>query len=216
MVVPLPLLREAYLTGWIVAAPIGPVNLEIIRRSLRRSVWHGWMIGLGATCVDAFYLVLFSAGLGAALTGAPGLRRILFALGGGLLMWLGAGALREAWAYRRRGEAEPGRLSSPAPPRFADSLPAHFLIGVAMCASNPMTLAFWSSLSLRFVDLTLPHRLAASAMVWLGALSWTIALSLTLAFARRWIGPRLFALVTALGGACLVYFGADLIHRVLR
>lgn len=211
-------LQQAYATGWLVAAPIGPVNLEIIRRSLGRGLLRGWLVGVGATFVDATYLILFSAGLGAVLERAPRLTTALFVAGGVLLTWVGIGALREAWLCLRRGWEEARRLQSAAPrrlTRFSDSHLGHFLLGVAMCAANPMTLAFWSSLALRFAHLTSSGRLLASGMVWLGALSWTLTLMAMLGLARRWVGPRMFAVVTSAGGLCMVYFGASFLWRGL-
>jgi L-lysine exporter family protein LysE/ArgO len=210
--------QRAYATGWLVAAPIGPVNLEIIRRSLRRGLLPGWLIGLGATFVDATYLILFSVGFGAVLERAPWLNAILFVLGGALLSWLGADALREAWRYLRLGWQEAHRIEGDPESRwarFTDSLLGHFLLGVAMCAANPMTLAFWSSLALGFAHLSPVGRVTASGAVWLGALSWTLTLTAILAFARRWVGPRLFALVTSAGGICMLSFGLGFLWRGL-
>jgi len=204
-------LPQAYATGWLVAAPIGPVNLEIIRRSLTRRLACGFMVGLGATCVDAAYLIVFTAGLGTLLTTYPALNRVLFLVGGGCLTLIGLLALREAWAYVRRGMDEAHRIERALDSRwarFTESLPGHYLLGVAMCASNPMTLAFWSSLALNFAHLPMSQRFVASGCVWLGALSWVLTLMAILAFARRWVGPRLFALVTGAGGLCMLYFGA--------
>ena len=57
------------------------------------------------------------------------------------------------------------------------------------------------------------QRFLASGLVWLGAFSWVLTLMALLAFARRWVGPRLFALVTAAGGCCMLYFGLRFIWR---
>lgn len=209
-------LQDAYVTGWVVAAPIGPVNLEIVRRSFRRRLLDGFMVGLGATCLDACYLLIFTAGFGAAFAHLPWLRTALFVVGGALLVGLGAAALREAWGFLQgrdplaKGAQRLGRAG------WMTTLPGHFALGFLMCATNPMTLAFWASLSLRFADLPMAHRLMASGFVWLGAFSWVLTLTAILAFARRWVGPRLFATVTVIGGGCLIFFGASFLFQALH
>jgi threonine/homoserine/homoserine lactone efflux protein len=212
------LLPQAYATGWLVAAPIGPVNLEIIRRSLTRRLLCGLLVGLGATCVDASYLIVFTTGFGHVLTTYPSLSRGLYLIGGALLTWIGIGALREALRYLQRGMGEVQRIERTEMTRwarFAESLPGHFLLGVAMTAANPMTLAFWSSLALNFAELPMSQRLLASGFVWLGAFSWVLTLMALLAFARRWVGARLYALVTSAGGLCLLFFGLRFLWRGL-
>src|SRR5436190_8319667 len=45
------------------AVPIGPVNVEIARRTLRGGFIHGFVLGCGAVTVDVSYAILTSFGL---------------------------------------------------------------------------------------------------------------------------------------------------------
>src|SRR5688572_28080260 len=56
------LLWKGILLGLGAAAPIGPVNVEIARRSLRHGFRGGFLLGLGAVTVDVAYAVLASLG----------------------------------------------------------------------------------------------------------------------------------------------------------
>ncbi len=38
--------------GFVVAAPLGPVNIAVIRRGLAYGFYPAWMIGLGAGVAD--------------------------------------------------------------------------------------------------------------------------------------------------------------------
>ncbi|GHF23307.1 hypothetical protein GCM10017044_17270 [Kordiimonas sediminis] len=51
--------------GYIVSAPLGPVNIICLQRSLYGNAFHGFLIGLGAAFVDAFYGALAAYGLAA-------------------------------------------------------------------------------------------------------------------------------------------------------
>lgn len=263
----LTLLQTSYATGWLVAAPIGPVNLEIIRRGLRQGLTSGLLVGLGAVCVDGTYLTVFSLGLGAALRG-PAVQTAAYGIGGLVLCWIAIGALNDArhhWGRRNEktepdgttrggaragdapdgvdgrggngggddggnanGDGAPNERKGPAPPtpipsilnkpstrRFNHTPLGCYLVGIGMTATNPMTIAFWSTLALNFLNLPVGYRLAATVGVMLGALSWVTLLTVLLAFARRWVGPRLFAFVTLAGGSVVLYFGLLYVWRGL-
>jgi L-lysine exporter family protein LysE/ArgO len=59
----LELLGKGILLGLGAAAPIGPVNVEIARRSLRNGFTSGASVGFGAVTVDVFYAILTGVGL---------------------------------------------------------------------------------------------------------------------------------------------------------
>ena len=48
--------------GWGAAIPIGPINLEIIRRHLSFGMIFGIAYGLGACIADLCYLILLMSG----------------------------------------------------------------------------------------------------------------------------------------------------------
>lgn len=48
--------------GFVVAAPIGPVNLVCIHRTLRHGRLHGFLVGLGAALADALFAVVAAFG----------------------------------------------------------------------------------------------------------------------------------------------------------
>ena len=199
-------IQTAYATGWIVAAPIGPVNLEIIRRSLRDRLLTGFCVGLGAVTIDVTYLTIFSMGLGAFLK-VPAIATALHLVGGGFLAFLGIMALMEGRGFLARGE-EPAIEEHAGARRFLGQGPgASYLVGLFLTGTNPMTIAFWSALSLQFAGLPLGSRLAASLSLFAGCFSWVLTLMVILKFARSWVGPRLFGFVTVGGGLCLLYFG---------
>ncbi len=99
-------LLSALLLGLSVAAPIGPVNLAVIRTGLVRGPRAAWLVGLGAAVVDTGYLLLTYAGV------APLLLRVrwvapLLALAGSLIL------VRMAWGALP-GRGAPGECAPPA------------------------------------------------------------------------------------------------------
>lgn len=209
MIPTLLLLKTAYITGWMVAAPIGPVNLEIIQRGLRQRPLAGFMVGLGAICIDGMYLLLFSLGLRLVMQW-PWVQSLLFVLGGALLCWLAVRSLRDGVRLLRQSALAADAVAKPPV-----SLRGCYLIGLAMTGSNPMTIAFWSALSLQFTELAMGLRLLACGVMMLGCLSWVLLVTGIIAFARRWIGPRMMGTVTLVGGTVVLLYGLFFLARGL-
>jgi threonine/homoserine/homoserine lactone efflux protein len=209
------MLLQAYLLGWAVAAPIGPVNLEIIRRSLRHRLAAGLCVGLGATTADTIYMLATSFGLSRFLR-TPAVLLVCFVVGGALLGWLAFLAGRDAWRYLR-GTADPlpsfdkvpAGEGPPAGGGTRVSLPRHYLLGVGITLTNPMTLVFWMTIAGQLFPGRIPGAgeiVQATLFVWLGTISWVLTLMALLTAGRRWIGPRLFGTISLLGGVAMTWF----------
>lgn len=85
---PLPLLLQSALIGLSIAAPVGPIGLLCIQRTLDHGSRIGLATGLGAAVADALYGATGAFGVTALITLLTGARAPL-ALGGALfLLWL--------------------------------------------------------------------------------------------------------------------------------
>jgi threonine/homoserine/homoserine lactone efflux protein len=82
------LFAQSLLIGLSIAAPVGPIGLLVIQRTLQRGAGVGLATGLGAAAADALYGAVGAFGVSwliDALVGA----RVPLALGGGaFLLWL--------------------------------------------------------------------------------------------------------------------------------
>ena len=80
--------------GLAIAAPVGPIGLLCIRRSLADGFPLGFLTGLGAAAADGVYGAIAAFGLTAVSSFLVAQQRWL-ALGGGLaLLWLGWQSIR--------------------------------------------------------------------------------------------------------------------------
>ena len=41
--------------GISLAAPVGPINIEMLKRGIERGFWHAWVVGIGGMTADVFY-----------------------------------------------------------------------------------------------------------------------------------------------------------------
>lgn len=54
--------------GILVSAPMGPIGMLCIQRTLNKGRWHGFVTGLGAALSDVLYAVLTSLGMGVVIS----------------------------------------------------------------------------------------------------------------------------------------------------
>ena len=194
--------------GLGVAVPIGPVNAEIARRTLRGGFLSGFSVGAGATSVDVGWALVTSLALTQIqnLVNNPTVKLVLGLAGAILLAYFAVGCFIGA-SRATRTDAFGGDSPANQP-----SAGGGFLTGFLMNLLNPWVLMFWL--------VTVPgqvgsmHQNAAGAAslpvvcagVALGAISWVTFFSAALSrvglrHRQRWaIGADL------VGGVSLAVF----------
>lgn len=98
---PLVALKGAVL-GWSVAAIPGPINMEMLRRGLKRGARAAFPLGVGASAGDFLWALVVTAGLGAVGSGATA-QRWLGAVSAAVLLALGVRLLAASVRAFRRG-----------------------------------------------------------------------------------------------------------------
>jgi len=192
----------AFLLGLSVAAPIGPVNVEIIRRGLRIGFIPAFFLGCGAVSADCIYLglALVATQFMQSIRNSPVGMGIIFFLGGALLIWIGI------MSVRSRAHLSEDAHEAVYPSRH--TVMGSYLFGLAMTLTNPMTIIFWLSIASTFTaggSHGSPGIVLAG--VFSGTISWvTFIVSLT-ASARRWVTPKFLKIVNVVSGLCLIGFG---------
>ena len=83
------LFLKSLLTGLAIAAPVGPIGLLCIHRSLRNGFKIGFMTGLGAATGDAFYGLIAALGLTALSSFLITYQVLIHIIGGIFLIGLG-------------------------------------------------------------------------------------------------------------------------------
>ncbi|MCC8172714.1 MAG: LysE family translocator [Parabacteroides sp.] len=58
------LISKGIVIGVLVSAPMGPIGILCIQRTLNKGRWHGFVTGLGAAVSDVLYAILTSLGMG--------------------------------------------------------------------------------------------------------------------------------------------------------
>lgn len=204
------LLGRGILLGLGAAAPIGPVNVEIARRTLRFGRRAGWAVGLGAATIDGLYAVVTSVAA-VPIQGYPKARLTIGILGALFLGYLALQCFRGGIAARK---APPADLDAP-PPRISHH--THYLTGLLMTSLNPMTLLFWF---VAFPGTVLQFARSGSdlpivaAGVFVGALGWAISFACLIGYLGGFGKRRWLAWVDFAGGAMLLAFAVQTIWKL--
>lgn len=187
------------LLGWGAAIPIGPINLEIIRRNLRFGTPAGVGLGFGAGFADVTYLSLLSFGALQILV-HPLVIKIIGIIGALILAWFGFSALIKA---------APQSASAIKEHRAKRSFIRNLLEGYVLTLLNPMTLIFWSSISATLAVKTheIPHAIIYAGIgVLCGTLSWSNGLNIFVHFTRHKLSNRAMQILNIVGGVILLGF----------
>lgn len=193
------LLLEGMGVGVALAAPIGPINIEIVRRGLGGGFAHGWLVGFGAVSADTIYCALIVGGL-APVADSAALRVPLFLAGALVLAYLGCGGLRTAIS---------NRVVEVSPPPARQS----YLTGVLMAAANPMGIVYWLSIGAALVASAIERagQEAAPVLVggvFVGTLCWVTLLSGLAQAGRRYVSGMVLRWFSGAGAIVLMGFGA--------
>jgi len=184
--------------GVALAAPIGPINIEIVRRGLRGGFRAGWLVGLGAVSADTLYCALVVSGL-TPVADRPWLRVPLYVAGALVLGYLGLSGMRGALSGRE--------LQAP-PPSGRQSYATGFMMAVA----NPVGIVYWLSIGGALVASAVARAGPSGAPllvggVFVGIVCWVTFLSGLTQGGRRFVSDRVLRWLTGLGGLVLFGFG---------
>jgi threonine/homoserine/homoserine lactone efflux protein len=190
--------------GFGIAAPVGPIGILCIRRTLADGRAVGFAAGLGAATADALYGAVAAFGLTLVSSALVGQRAWLQAVGGIFLCYLGvriwmAAPASTAGAARR----EPGLVSA-------------WATTFALTVTNPTTILSFAAI---FAGLGLGGAAGGYGLatlmvagVFLGSAFWWLLLSTGVGFLRssitpahlRWVNRGAAAIITAFGFGALV------------
>lgn len=193
------LLIKCIVSGFLLAAPIGPVNLICIRYTLSEGRISGLMVGMGAALADALYGAAAAAGL-SILTAFISQYDTVFRWGGGVFIILLGIA-----TFLAQPDSESGRKNS-----------KHSLY--SLCAgvffltlTNPVTIftfiAVFSSFGIAMLVIDLSTTLLATLGVFIGSALWWCALTSIVCLFRSRVTPHIIVRTNKIAGIIIILLG---------
>ncbi|ANB71415.1 lysine transporter LysE [Paraburkholderia phytofirmans OLGA172] len=203
--------------GLAIAAPVGPMGMLCIRRTLTGGPRAGLAIGFGIATGDAVYGLIAALGLVGISQFMLAYDRPLHLLAGLFLLYLGVRALLQkapADAANNGNGSSDGKL---APVGRAGALRA-YASSLLLTLTNPQTVIMFAAL---FTTLA-PRGAFSSSIalttvggVFCGSIAWWCFLVTAVSLARHAIGSKLRVAIDRIVGFTLAAFGMVEIRRAL-
>jgi len=184
--------------GLAMAAPVGPLAILCIRRSLAKGYAEGLATASGVALVDGFYALVAALGLTAISSFVLERREYLFMGGGLMLMMLGIRALKN-------------------PPQLKNDVVKHrgffttLIQTMLITLTNPMTIitfiAAFTAVGFEDLQADISQAIIIAFGVFLGSMSWFMFISFSAAYFRKHLTPYMLWLLNTLSGIILLGFG---------
>ena len=193
---------KGLIIGVSIAAPVGPIGILCIKRTLSEGRWAGLVSGLGAACADAIYGMIAGFGITFISNFLVNQQSYLRLIGGLFLFYLGVKTI----------------FSKPAP--MQEHLPTkriagNFLSTFALTLTNPMTILSFAAI-FSGVGLIDPKVGYATAMfliigVFCGSALWWLFLSTLVASFRAKLDQIALQWVNRVSGIIILSFSIYLL-----
>lgn len=191
------LFLKGLVLGFSIAAPVGPIGVLCIRRTIAGGPWRGLATGLGTATADALYGLVAALGFTAAAAVLVDHQAFLRLAGGLFLCYLG-------WvAYR----TPPALHASPSP---SGTLLGDYATAFVLTLTNPLTILSFAALFAGAGVIGWQGSRGAALVVFgvfAGSLLWWLILSGATALLRAELGPSRLVWVNRLSGIVIAAFG---------
>ena len=189
------LFLRAFLIGISIAAPVGPIGVLCIRRTLANGKLAGFLSGMGAASADMVYGAIAAFGISAITNALIDNVFWLKLIGGGFLLYLGIKTFLEKPA-EHAAQANQGGL-------FSMYLSTFFLT-----ITNPMTiLSFAAIFAGTMIGQDTGSPLVMVAGVFAGSAAWWLTLSLGIGMFRERLTQTHMAWINRISGIIITVFG---------
>ena len=190
------LFRTGMIIGILVSAPMGPIGMLCVQRTLSEGRWHGFVSGLGAALSDVIYAAITALSMGLVVNFVEAHQRPLQIFGSLVLGAFGY-YIFQANPVKRLRKNNASRLS----------LVQDFISAFLLTLSNVLIIFLYIGLFARF-------SFVFTAGVWdvpiglfgiaTGAILWWFVISYIVSRLRQWFNIRSLSILNRIVGAIIL------------
>ena len=184
---------KGFIIGVLVSAPMGPVGLLCVQRTLKRGQLHGFFSGVGAAFSDVIYAGIISLGMGFIINIITDNQHILHIIGSIMLLIVGI------YVFRSKLHESKENANS-----YSQDTVTAFLLTL----SNPLIIFFLIALFARFnyiyPDEKLLSILLGLASILAGALSWWLLITFLVDKLRKIMNLRGLWIMNKIIGSVII------------
>ncbi len=200
------LLFEGTLIGFSIAAPVGPIGVLCIRRTIAQGRVSGFISGLGAASADAVYGCIAGFGLTFISQFLVAQQNILRLIGGAFLLYLG---IKTFFAKKTEDELENNQKG----------LLSAYLSTFFLTLTNPITILFFVGI---FAGMGIVSEsgdylsaLVLVSGVFIGSMLWWALLSGGASFFQKKINAEGLGWINKISGVIITSFGIVALFSLL-
>ncbi|CAH1215194.1 hypothetical protein PAECIP111893_03891 [Paenibacillus plantiphilus] len=201
------MLIKGIMIGVAIAAPVGPIGLLCMKRTINQGKLFGIVSGLGAATADALYGILAAVGFGVLMQLLLEQRVWISLIGGLFLCYLGYQALKSK--PNQNGEAEAG---------LSGRLSGAYFTTFVLTIINPVTIVSFLGIfaGISAADTRIWEGMTLVLGIFLGSLLWWLLLCTIVGFIRQMISANVMLWINRGSGIVLLLFGAVSIVGIFR
>lgn len=189
---------KGLIIGLFASAPMGPVGMLCIQRTLNKGRWHGFVTGLGATLSDMLYAMLVALGMGVVINFIEANQSPLQLIGSIVLFFFGLYLFRNNPVRSLRKQREKKM-----------SYTQDFITAFLLTFSNVLIVLFYIGLFARFSfilpDAPLFMLLFGIAGIGIGAVLWWFFITYVVSKLKKWFNVRgIWLLNRVIGSVILI------------
>lgn len=193
----LALAAKGLLIGILVSAPMGPVGMLCIQRTLSKGRWHGLVTGLGAMVSDIIYAMLTSLGMGVVVNFVEANQAPL-QLAGSLVLSVFGYYIYQSNPVKNLRKQKERKLS------FTQD----FITAFLLTFSNVLIVLLYIGLFARFGFILPDHSLGmiigGIICIGIGAISWWLFITYIVSKLRKWFNVRGIWLMNRIVGSTII------------
>ncbi len=203
----LELFMQGVKIGLSVAAPVGPICLLCIRKSLHENLAVGIALALGTATADMIYAILGALGVSTVTSVLTDYKMYIELIGVAVIFYLGITALRMGVPSASNKECSTGTL-----------LQTYFSM-IIITLTSPMTVMLFAGIFAGLgSDVTLSDysNLAPLSLgVFVSTGLWFAGLSLLVTSCKAWFSPKHLAIVNNIAGIAIIGFGVQRLISII-
>jgi L-lysine exporter family protein LysE/ArgO len=195
------------ISGFLVSAGVGPINITAMSKAIRESFLHGLMVGIGAAFLDMIYAGIASLGL-SSIFDYPIVKLIFQLIGIPLLFYLGIKSLHYKAPVLNGAPVKNGKYHN------------SILVGMSIYLANPTFLPLWVGIvgiihTRALMGNTFAENIIFAGGVAVGTVLWFYVL---LKFLQKWqifSKPKVIKGISQFSGVALIGFGIYMGYKLI-
>ncbi len=183
----------------MVSAPMGPIGILVIQRTLNKGKGHGFITGIGASCSDILYAIMVGFFMSFIVKIIESNQTAIQIIGAIMIIFFGIHIFKS----KPKNNIYKQNVSPQKNSYLTD-----FATGFALCFSNPLIIFLFIALFARFNFFDANSSMTTNAIgilsIFVGALTWWTTLSILLGLVRNKFNSKSLSLINKIIGSILI------------